>query len=275
MKFYKFRELINLYLDKEITDDQLDLLKAEIRVSVEKKKLFSFYCRLHHASRLALVRMIAEHPYVKQINDANPQLFLEAKTIKVDFGSGEILGNSPSKEIRGINKKTNAYLYFGSIAASICLTFVIISGVFISEQREWKPIAPTVGFTQETKPENKVTVANLETGPENKVEVEYLEFVVLASNKDAIENEILNSVSDLPELALGFDEFEPKVQEKRHTFAQLRKRINEDLILPPLNEDFRYYPLYENEDFRPVLLGPAGSRENQFKSNLSNLRFQR
>lgn len=98
MMLSRFQELINLYLDKEISEDQLNLLKKEIEKSDKKKKLFSFYCRLHHASKLALVRMQAGAARSEH-TESNRSAYLDhAKTIEVDFNNGKILSGEGLRE---------------------------------------------------------------------------------------------------------------------------------------------------------------------------------
>lgn len=50
----KFSELVNLYLDKEISAEDLELLKAELADNSERKIEFQERCRLHQAMRLAM-----------------------------------------------------------------------------------------------------------------------------------------------------------------------------------------------------------------------------
>lgn len=50
----KFTELVNLYLDKEISERGLAELKVELEESVERKAEFAERCRLHQAMRLAM-----------------------------------------------------------------------------------------------------------------------------------------------------------------------------------------------------------------------------
>lgn len=54
MREEKFTELVNLYLDKEISDRGLAELKAELAHNAERKAEFAERCRLHQAMRLAL-----------------------------------------------------------------------------------------------------------------------------------------------------------------------------------------------------------------------------
>ena len=50
----KFTELVNLYLDKEISENGLAELKVELAASAVRKAEFRERCRLHQAMRLAL-----------------------------------------------------------------------------------------------------------------------------------------------------------------------------------------------------------------------------
>ena len=50
----KFTELVNLYLDKEISQTELSDLKAELARNSKRKEEFAERCRLHYAMRMAL-----------------------------------------------------------------------------------------------------------------------------------------------------------------------------------------------------------------------------
>jgi len=50
----KFSELVNLYLDKEISKSDLELLKRELNRNSERRGEFQERCHLHQAMRLAL-----------------------------------------------------------------------------------------------------------------------------------------------------------------------------------------------------------------------------
>jgi hypothetical protein len=54
MKEEKFTELVNLYLDNEISERGLAQLKAELQENAARKAEFTERCRLHQAMRLAL-----------------------------------------------------------------------------------------------------------------------------------------------------------------------------------------------------------------------------
>ena len=50
----KFTELVNLYLDKEISEYGLAQLKSELAANAERKDDFAGRCRMHQAMRMAL-----------------------------------------------------------------------------------------------------------------------------------------------------------------------------------------------------------------------------
>ena len=50
----KFIELVNLYLDKEISERGLAQLKCELAADVERNDEFAEHCRIHQAMRMAL-----------------------------------------------------------------------------------------------------------------------------------------------------------------------------------------------------------------------------
>ena len=52
MKESKFIELLNLYVDREITSEDAALLEAEIARSPERRKVYQQYCRMQRASVL-------------------------------------------------------------------------------------------------------------------------------------------------------------------------------------------------------------------------------
>jgi len=58
----KFTELVNLYVDREISVADLERLKLEISACPERKRVFVERCRLHKAMRLALNPQRRRHP---------------------------------------------------------------------------------------------------------------------------------------------------------------------------------------------------------------------
>lgn len=57
----KFRELVNLYLDKEIDSAEMELLQATISSDAARQREFDTSCRLHYAMRSALETEVASN----------------------------------------------------------------------------------------------------------------------------------------------------------------------------------------------------------------------
>lgn len=58
----KFKELVNLYVDREISAADMERLKLEISACPERKRMFVERCRLNKAMRLALNPQRSRHP---------------------------------------------------------------------------------------------------------------------------------------------------------------------------------------------------------------------
>ena len=67
----KFTELVNLYLDKEITDSGLAQLKSELAANAERKDDFAESCRMHLAMRMALNPQSPKCSYESWRNESN------------------------------------------------------------------------------------------------------------------------------------------------------------------------------------------------------------
>ena len=67
----KFTELVNLYLDKEITDCGLAQLKSELAANSKRKDDFAESCRMHQAMRMALNPQSPKRSYEFWHNGSN------------------------------------------------------------------------------------------------------------------------------------------------------------------------------------------------------------
>ena len=67
----KFTELVNLYLDKEISDCGLAQLKSELAANAERKDDFAESCRMHLAMRMALNPQSPKRSYEFWRNESN------------------------------------------------------------------------------------------------------------------------------------------------------------------------------------------------------------
>jgi hypothetical protein len=67
----KFTELVNLYLDKEISECGLAQLKSELAANAERKDDFDESCRMHLAMRIALNPQSPKRSYEFWRNESN------------------------------------------------------------------------------------------------------------------------------------------------------------------------------------------------------------
>jgi len=52
MKDNRFIELVNLYIDRQITPDEMDLLEAELQEHPRRRETYRQYCRMHRATTM-------------------------------------------------------------------------------------------------------------------------------------------------------------------------------------------------------------------------------
>ncbi|ADE54457.1 hypothetical protein [Coraliomargarita akajimensis] len=57
----RFKDLVNLYLDREINPDEMELLQSTIRDDADRRREFDNACRLHQAMRSALCCEVARN----------------------------------------------------------------------------------------------------------------------------------------------------------------------------------------------------------------------
>ena len=118
----KFTELVNLYLDKEITDCGLAQLKSELAANAERKDDFAESCRMHLAMRMALNPQSPKRSYEFWRNESNS---LSPSSHKVNTFSLWIMGTG--------------------FAASLALSFALLMPFFrdtpaVSSQTTFKGV---------------------------------------------------------------------------------------------------------------------------------------
>ena len=106
----KFTELVNLYLDKEISDCGLAQLKSELAANAERKDDFAERCRMHQAMHMALNPQSPKRSYDLNFGVMNPNEFVYQFLHKVTTSPRWIMGTS--------------------FAASLALSFALLMPVF-------------------------------------------------------------------------------------------------------------------------------------------------
>lgn len=84
MKDQEFIELLNLYLDREITPADAQRLEAEVRSSPERHRVYLEYCRMHKGCEMLAAQFVSERA-------ANPGLAprrrSSSRAVIIAFGS--------------------------------------------------------------------------------------------------------------------------------------------------------------------------------------------
>ena len=133
-----FTELVNLYLDKEITERGLAQLKCELAANVERKDKFAEHCRMHQAMRIALNPQPSKRRFKFWRNGSNSS---SRSSRSSERGLRTFSNMSPQVEsfsTREINSSHSAHdvttfprwIMGAGFAASLALGFALLMPVF-------------------------------------------------------------------------------------------------------------------------------------------------
>lgn len=106
MKDQRFIELLNLYIDRQITAEETTELEAEMQQNPSRQAVYQQYCRIHSATKLVYDSFranAAEMPAGQQINRAGVVELFETKRRRSQFT-----------------------YYVGGLAAAACLALVFV-----------------------------------------------------------------------------------------------------------------------------------------------------
>lgn len=118
MKDARFTELVNLYIDRQISPDETAELEAELQSSPRRRQIYQQYCRMHRATKLVY----------------------ESFRTPVDQGAEAPAGSSTIARFE--NRKRAAqrlrWAYgLGGLAAAACVAFALVrSGTFPSNRTQ-------------------------------------------------------------------------------------------------------------------------------------------
>lgn len=127
MKESRFLELLNLYIDQEITPDEAALLEQEILRSSDRRKIYVQYCRMHRASTVLFDRYRSGNA---PSGDKLAQAARDADEKVLEFPAV-----APRKSVR-----TWGYAV-GTLAAAACLTLVVVNRDFQTAPTHSDPVA--------------------------------------------------------------------------------------------------------------------------------------
>ena len=115
MKDSEFLELLNLYLDHEITAADAARLEAEVQNSGERRAIYRDYCRMQKACRI----MAAD-------------LQIEASGARATVGTGKVVAFGVQPAARMSRK--GLYLAASVTAAAACVVFILGNGRWTSTE---------------------------------------------------------------------------------------------------------------------------------------------
>ena len=103
MKDTRFIELVNLYVDRQISPEETAELEAEIRANPRHRQVYQQYCKMHHATKLVYesFRANAEQPAGNRIQTGSIERFER-------------------------RQRNRWYYALGGLAAAACLAFVLV-----------------------------------------------------------------------------------------------------------------------------------------------------
>jgi hypothetical protein len=133
-----FTELVNLYLDKEITARGLAQLKCELAANVERKDEFAEHCRMHQAMRIALNPQPSKRRFKFWLNGSNSSSCSSRsseqglRTFSNMSPQVESFSTRESKSNHSAHKVTTfpRWIVGTGFAASLALGFALLMPVF-------------------------------------------------------------------------------------------------------------------------------------------------
>lgn len=111
-----FEDLVNLYLDKEISPAQLTILRGELSRNYDRQKTFESYCRMHQATHFAA---LSACPVIPRLSHSlsgktkpaffahNKQVWAAAVLIAVIGSFATVYFNGPFGSARIVQAKGN------------------------------------------------------------------------------------------------------------------------------------------------------------------------
>lgn len=144
-----FSELVNLYLDKEITERGLAQLKCELAANVERKDEFAEHCRMHQAMLLALNPQPARRRFKFWRSGSNSSFrssrsseqglrtFSNMSPQVESFSTRETNSNHSAHDVTTFPR----WIMGTAFAASLALGFALLMPIFLDTSAESSQIA--------------------------------------------------------------------------------------------------------------------------------------
>lgn len=125
-----FEDLVSLYLDKEITSEQMQVLQQALVDNPERKQLFAEHCRLHQAAQIAARRSSPRTFNKRHKGTWDIASKEENNTVEVSPAAKVVAtvkkdsDNTSRRKKR--NARRNALLLRGGIAAGLSISIALV-----------------------------------------------------------------------------------------------------------------------------------------------------
>ena len=133
----RFIELLNLYVDHEITQEQAAELEAAIAGNPERRRIYQDYCRMQRACGVLVDRECTQAP----ASFAFQKALQEAENKIIAF---------PRRQKTGRRAYLVAFAGMASMAA--CVAFVVLHGGFQAGERDGQVTAPVAMIASVERP---------------------------------------------------------------------------------------------------------------------------
>ena len=152
MKDSEFIELLNLYLDHEISADDSARLEAEIRGNLERRRVYHQYCKMQQACRVIATD------------------FATAETERVPSTEKKVVPFDIATVAPGRHRRLQISYAVGAFAAAACVAVVFVSNRGPNENPVAEQSAATVAVSESVAPAG-VPVSTHAPGPRGLVSV--------------------------------------------------------------------------------------------------------
>lgn len=120
MKDTRFIELVNLYVDRQISPDEQAALELEIQSNPQRRKVYQQYCRMHRATKLVY------------------------ESFRTTSGQDEAAARQPSTiahiESRRRQRRARWVYTAGGLAAAACFALVVARVNFLTNTESERPV---------------------------------------------------------------------------------------------------------------------------------------
>lgn len=148
MKENRFIELLNLYIDRQITAEETAELEAELQRNPKRQAVYRQYCQIHSATK---------------------QVYASFRASAADNPATEPAQTGVIELFESRRRRTHWAYYAGGMAAAACLALVFFRQAPTSPRTEALPMAsnvkPAATVAVSSAPPSAATVSALEISP--------------------------------------------------------------------------------------------------------------